>query len=114
MALDPNRWTHKTQEAVTRAVESAQAASNPEVTPDHLVLSLLGQEDSIVLPILQRVGRAPLAARNAADAALAALPKAYGGTPQMGRELQAVLQAADAVRSDLHDEYLSTEHLLLA
>ncbi len=114
MALDPNRWTHKTQEAVTRAVESAQAASNPEVTPDHLVLALLGQEDSIVLPILQRVGRAPLAVRNAAEEALAALPKAYGGTPQMGRVLQATLQAADSVRVELHDEYLSTEHLLLA
>ncbi len=56
MALDPNRWTHKTQEAVTRAVESAKAASHPEVTPDHLLLALVGQEGSIVLPILQRLG----------------------------------------------------------
>ena len=40
MALDPNRWTLKTQEGVTAAVESAKARSNPEVTPDHLLAAL--------------------------------------------------------------------------
>jgi ATP-dependent Clp protease ATP-binding subunit ClpB len=114
MALDPNRWTHKTQEALTRAVELAQSASHPEVTPDHLVLALLGQEGSIVLPILQRVGRAPLAVRNAAEESVAKLPSAYGGESRVGRELQRTLDSADRERGDLHDEYLSTEHLLLA
>ncbi|HJR24633.1 MAG TPA: ATP-dependent chaperone ClpB [Acidimicrobiales bacterium] len=114
MALDPNRWTHKTQEAVTRAVESAKAASNPEVTPDHLLLALVGQEGSIVLPILQRLGVAVLSVRNAAEEAVGKLPKAYGSEARFGRELQAALDAADAARVDLHDEYLSTEHLLLA
>jgi ATP-dependent Clp protease ATP-binding subunit ClpB len=114
MPLDPNRWTHKTQEAVTRAVESAQSASNPEVTPDHLLLALLGQEDSIVLPILQRVGRPPLGVRTAAEEAVGKLPKAYGGEARLGRELQSLVEQADAARVDLHDEYLSTEHLLLA
>jgi ATP-dependent Clp protease ATP-binding subunit ClpB len=114
MALDPNRWTHKTQEAVSRAVELAKAESNPEVTPDHLLAALLGQEEGIVLPILQRVGLAPLAVRNAADAAIAKLPKAYGSEARMARDLQQVMDAADQERADLHDEYLSTEHLLLA
>ena len=114
MALDPNRWTHKTQEAITRAVESAQGASNPEVTPDHLLLALVGQEEGIVLPILQRVGTTPLAVRTAAEDAVGKLPKAYGGESRFSRDLQAVLDAADTSRSDLHDEYLSTEHLLLA
>jgi ATP-dependent Clp protease ATP-binding subunit ClpB len=115
MALDPNRWTHKTQEALTRAVEAARAASNPEVTPDHLLLALVGQEDSIVLPVLQRVDVPPARVRNAAEDAVAKLPKAYGGAEaRMSRELQEVLDAADAVRVELHDEYLSTEHLLLA
>jgi ATP-dependent Clp protease ATP-binding subunit ClpB len=114
MALDPNRWTQKTQEAVSRAVELAKGASNPEVTPDHLLAALVGQEGSIVLPILQRVGRPALAVRNAADEALAKLPKAYGSDARMSRELNATLEAADALRADLHDEYLSTEHLLLA
>ena len=60
MALDPNRWTLKTQEAVNTAIAAARSASNPEVTPDHLLLALLGQEEGIVLPILQKVGMSPL------------------------------------------------------
>ena len=114
MAIDPNRWTHKTQEALNRAVELAKAASNPEVTPDHLLVALLGQEEGIVLPILQRVGRTPLSARNAAEEAIGKLPKAYGSEARLSRELQQVLEAADGERAELHDEYLSTEHLLLA
>ena len=60
MALDPNRWTLKTQEAFNHALEQARTNSNPEVTPDHLLLALLGQEEGVVLPILQKVGKAPL------------------------------------------------------
>jgi ATP-dependent Clp protease ATP-binding subunit ClpB len=114
MAMDPNRWTLKTQEAFTAAVESARAASNPEVTPDHLLVALLGQEEGIVLPILEKVGKSPLSLRNAAADALAKLPRAYGGEARLGRALQAVMDRADAARIELTDEYLSTEHLLLA
>jgi len=114
MALDPNRWTQKTQEAISRAVEVAKAESNPEVTPDHLLAALLRQEEGIVLPILQRVGLTPLAVRNAADEAIGKLPKSYGSESRMSRDLQQVMEAADAERAELHDEYLSTEHLLLA
>ena len=60
MALDPNRWTIKTQEAFTQATEAARANSNPEVTPDHLLAALLRQEEGVVLPILNRVGTQPL------------------------------------------------------
>jgi ATP-dependent Clp protease ATP-binding subunit ClpB len=114
MALDPNRWTQKTQEAINRALETAKAESNPEVTPEHLLLALLGQEEGIVLPILQRVGKTPLELRNATAEVIAKLPKAYGSEARLSRDLQAVIEAADAARGDLHDEYLSTEHLLLA
>ncbi|MFL6206800.1 MAG: ATP-dependent Clp protease ATP-binding subunit, partial [Acidimicrobiales bacterium] len=112
--MDPNRWTQKTQEAISRAVEAAQAQSNPEVTPDHLLAALLRQDEGIVLPIVQRLGLTPLSVRNAADEAVAKLPKAYGGEARMGRDLQQVLDAADRERAELTDEYLSTEHLLLA
>src|SRR5918996_1570094 len=86
MALDPNRWTLKVQEAFSAAVDAAKQASNPEVTPDHLLAALLGQGEGIVLPMLQRVGKEPLPLRNQVNEALAKLT----------------------------DEYLSTEHLLLA
>ncbi len=114
MPLDPNRWTLKTQEAFNTAVSLARTNSNPEVTPDHLLLALLGQEEGVVLPILQKLGTAPMALRNQADEAVSRLPKAYGGESRMGRELTELLDRADAARVELHDEYLSTEHLLLA
>jgi ATP-dependent Clp protease ATP-binding subunit ClpB len=113
MALDPNRWTLKTQEAFNAAVSQARANDNPEVTPDHLLIALLGQEDGVVLPILQKVGKAPPAVRNQAEEAVSRLPKAYGGESQLGRELQELMEAADSFRAELHDEYLSTEHLLV-
>src|SRR5919109_253028 len=115
MAFDPNRWTLRTQEAIQTAVAEARAANHPEVTPDHLLAALLGQEEGVVLGVLQKVGVAPLSVRNQVAEALAKQPKAYGGAdPQIGRELRQALEAADAVRTELRDEYLSTEHLLLA
>ncbi len=114
MALDPNRWTLKTQEAFTAAVEAAKANANPEVTPDHLLAALLRQEEGVVLPILNRLGRQPLAVRNQADEAVARLPKAFGSEARLARDLQAVFDEADRARADMGDEYLSTEHLLLA
>ena len=114
MALDPNRWTLKVQEAVSSAVDAAKQASNPEVTPDHLLAALLGQDEGIVLPMLQRLGKEPMALRNQVNEALAKLPRAYGGEARLSRQLQHVMDAADQARAELHDEYLSTEHLLLA
>ncbi len=114
MALDPNRWTLKTQEAVNSALSAARAASNPEVTPDHLLLSLLNQQEGVVLPILQKVGVSPLTLRNKAEDAVRALPSAIGGESRIGRDFTALLDEADEERRGLHDEYISTEHLLLA
>src|SRR6266542_456011 len=115
MALDPNRWTLKTQEAFQAAVELARARNHPEVTPAHLLHALLGQEGGVVLAVLQRVGVAPMVLRNRLEDELAKVPRAYGGgEPQLSRETRDALEAADRERTELHDEYLSTEHLLLA
>ncbi|MBW3580593.1 MAG: ATP-dependent chaperone ClpB, partial [Actinobacteria bacterium] len=114
-AFDPNRWTIKTQEAFQAATEAARARNNPEVTPEHVLAALVAQEDGVVLPIVERLGMAPLELRNRLEAQLGRLPKAYGGAdPQIGRALRDAMEAADAARSDLGDDYLSTEHLLLA
>ncbi|NCY16610.1 MAG: AAA family ATPase, partial [Actinobacteria bacterium] len=114
MTLDPNRWTLKTQDAVNVAIAEARTRSNPEVTPDHLLGALLGQEEGIVLPLLQKVGIAPSQLRARTQEAIAALPKAYGGESRVGREFTQLFDRADESRRELHDEYLSTEHLLLA
>ncbi len=115
MALDPKKWTTKTQQAVAAALESAGEHANAELTPDHLLAALLRQEDSIVFPILQKLGLAPLMVRNRADEAVARLPRAYGTSePHMSRETTAAFEAAEAARKELRDDYLSAEHLLLA
>src|SRR5918999_1654245 len=115
MAFDPNRWTLRTQEAIQAAVEMARTQAHPEVTPDHLVAALVGQQEGVVLPILGKVGVPPLSLRNKAGETLARPPKRPGGQgPQLSRDFRAVMESADAAREELHDEYLSTEHLLLA
>ncbi|HEV2766306.1 MAG TPA: AAA family ATPase [Acidimicrobiales bacterium] len=113
--FDPNRWTIKTQEAFQAAAAQARDHDHPEVTPEHLLAALLSQPEGVVLPVLERAGLAPLSVRNRVADALAKLPKAYGGAePQLSRALRQALEAADAARAELGDEYLSTEHLLLA
>jgi ATP-dependent Clp protease ATP-binding subunit ClpB len=114
VALDPNTWTLKTREAFNAAVEVAKSRSNPEVTPAHLLSALLGQEETVVLPVLQRVGVDPNALRPAVDQKLAKLPRSYGSEAQMGRELRDLLERADGERAALSDEFLSTEHIVLA
>ena len=114
MALDPNTWTLKTTEAVNAALGSATSRDNPEVTPDHLLGALLRQEDGLVLPILAKVGLAPLTLRDAVDEALDSLPASYGSDTRPGKAFVKLIESADRERKELTDEYLSTEHLLLA
>ena len=115
MAIDPKKWTIKTQEAVGAAIDQARALSNPELTPDHLLAAMARQDDTLTPAVLQKLGLAPLMVRNKADEAVAKLPKAYGGDdPRMNRELTALFDTAERHRKDLKDDYLSVEHLLLA
>ncbi len=112
--LDPNRWTLKTREAFNDATAMAQSKSHPEVTPDHLLLALIGQADGVVLPVLQRTGVALPELRAQLEAVLGQLPSAYGTEVRTSRDLVKTMETADAARTELGDEYLSTEHLLLA
>ena len=114
MAVDPNQWTQKTREAFTEGRALAEAKSNPELTPEHLLYALVGQADGIVLPILQQMGREPLAVRNELDDKISKFPSAYGGEIRQSRDLLKAFEDGDQVRKDLDDDYLSTEHLLLA
>ncbi|MDQ2727945.1 MAG: AAA family ATPase [Actinomycetota bacterium] len=96
-------------------MDSARDRNNPEVTPDHLIAALLGQDGTVTLPVLQRVGVAPLTLRNRTEEALARRPHSYGGSdPQLDRDLRDVMARADSEREAMADDYLSVEHLLLA
>ncbi|MGA1541690.1 MAG: AAA family ATPase, partial [Ilumatobacteraceae bacterium] len=113
--MNPNKWTHKTQEAVAAAVDQAKSLSNPELTPDHVMAAVLRLDGTIVPAVLAKLGIAPLMIRNKADEAVTKLPKAYGGDePRMNRELNNVFENAEKYRKDFKDEFLSVEHLLLA
>jgi ATP-dependent Clp protease ATP-binding subunit ClpB len=115
VSFDPKRWTTKTQEAVSAAMQRATLAGHPELVPDHLLAELAAQGDGIVPALLAKLGLAPGEVAARAEAALGRLPRAQGGSePRMGRDLAAAFAAADAARGDLRDDYLSVEHLLLA
>jgi ATP-dependent Clp protease ATP-binding subunit ClpB len=115
MAFDPKTWTVKTQEAFAAAIDQAKAKSNPELTPDHLLVAITSQEGTVVAPVLAKRGQSPGMVRDRALAAVDKLPQAYGGDePRMSRELTTVTDRATQHRKDLKDDYLSVEHLLLA
>ncbi len=102
-------------EAFNAAVDNARSSSHPEVTPDHLLLAMLGQEGTVVFPVLQKAGVAPAQLRGRVLEALAKLPKAYGGAdPTLSRAARDTLDQADRDRVEFGDEYLSIEHVLLA
>lgn len=115
MAIDPKKWTTKTNEAIGAAGDLARQYGNPEVTPDHVMVALTSQEGTIITSLLQKLGIASGMLRSKAEEAVHSLPRAQGGAEaRMNRELGNVFENADSARKDLHDDYLSVEHLLLA
>ena len=115
MSLDPKKWTTKTQEAVSAAMQRATVAGNPELAPEHLLAALAAQTDTIAPALLAKLGQASGAVVQQAESAIARMPRTQGGAePRMHRELAIVFDRADAARGELRDDYLSVEHLLLA
>ncbi len=115
MALDPKKWTTKTQEAVAEAGDLARSLANPHLTADHLLFAIASQEGTVAAALLSKLGQAPGMVANRANEAISKLPQAQGGDePRMDRELSNVFDNADSYRKDLRDDYLSVEHLLLA
>src|SRR2546429_560299 len=114
MTFRPDRLTEKTQEAIQQAQTLAQEAQHQEITPEHLLLALLQQPDGTVPPIVQQVGVDPARVASDVKAQLDRLPKVYGAETYLGSRLRRLLDAASTEMERLKDEYLSTEHLLLA
>jgi len=80
MPLDPNRWTQKTQEALTEAQRLAEENHHAEVSPAHLLLAALSQDRGVTTPILEQLDVAPASLRARLLEALERLPKNYGGS----------------------------------
>ena len=114
--MQADRFTQKSQEAVAAAQQLASQRRNPETAPPHLLLALLEQQDGLVVPILQKVGADPATVTAQATEAVAALPTLSdsGGEPRMSSTLAEALRRAETEMAKQGDEYISTDHLLLA
>src|SRR5882672_1035612 len=111
-----NKLTVKAQEAVSEAQNLARGAGNPEFTPEHLLIALLRQEGGIVVPILTKLGLQPGQIETEVAAEVAKYSRVGGASaePIIGSTLRKVFDAAFAVATQFNDEYVSTEHFLLA
>ncbi len=114
--MQQDRFTIKSQEALQAAQRLADERRNPQTTPEHLLAVLLEQEGGVVPAVLRKLGVAPGAVRQQLGPALDALPKlSTSGEPAGGSsELVQVLRTAEEEMRSLQDEYVSTEHLMLA
>jgi ATP-dependent Clp protease ATP-binding subunit ClpB len=116
--MQPDRFTIKSQEALQAAQRLADERRNPQTMPEHLLAVLLEQEGGIVVPVLRKLGVDPTAVRQTNGEVLDALPKLQGSSspePAGGSsELVQILRDAEKEMRELKDEYVSTEHLLLA
>jgi ATP-dependent Clp protease ATP-binding subunit ClpB len=113
--MDINRFTQRSQQAVLGARTAADTANHQYAEPLHLLSALLGEADGLVLPLLNEAGANPAQLRQDLAAAVAALPKVFGDTEvAFSSALAAVLERADEEREAMGDDYVSTEHLLLA
>jgi len=114
--MDLNRFTEKAQEALLQAQSLASEHNHGQIEGEHLLLALLRQSDGVVPLIVQGLGlQAPLLAQQV-EGELARKPQVYGGATQIGlsRDLDRTLRQAEKLAKEMHDDFVSTEHLLLA
>jgi ATP-dependent Clp protease ATP-binding subunit ClpB len=115
MAIKWERLTVKSQEAVQSASGHAADNGNPEVMPLHLMAALLEDREGVVIPVLEKVGVPVEQLLSGVNSAIAKLPKVQGGgQPGLSAGLQKVLEQGFKEAESFKDDYVSTEHLLLA
>ena len=112
--MNLNKFTEKAQEAVLASPSLASELHHAQVEPEHLLVTLVEQQNGVVPSVLRRLSTDPAAVAGALRAHLAKQPKAHGGSePQLSPRLRVALDAAQAEAKAMQDEYVSTEHLLL-
>ncbi len=108
-----DKYTIKAQEAVSRAQELARARDHSEISPLHLLASLLAEDEGVVRPLLQKMGANVARITEMLDGELERLPRATGTQTGLSRAIQDVFAQAQKEADRLKDEYVSTEHLML-
>jgi ATP-dependent Clp protease ATP-binding subunit ClpB len=112
MRLD--KLTFKAQEALQSAERKAESLGSAELAPEHLLDALIGQEDGLVAPLLQKLGVSADAIRKELEGHFSTLPRVQGAQPALSPKMEALMREAAAEADQFKDEYVSTEHLLLA
>lgn len=113
--MNLTRYTEKAQKGVLAAQQLAERSHHPQVEPEHLLLTLVEQPDGVVPSVLRRVGIEPARILEEGRALLGQQPEAHGGAEAgPSPRLRAVASLAESEAERLKDEYVSTEHLLLA
>jgi ATP-dependent Clp protease ATP-binding subunit ClpB len=112
MRLD--KFTLRGQEAIQSAIELAERNQNQQVEPEHLLTAMLEQPESIVRPILGKLGANVTVILNDTQAAVARFPRVQGGQQYFSPRLSQIFTAAQSQADKMQDEFVSTEHLLLS
>ena len=113
--MNLNKYTEKAQEAVVTAHQLADREGHPEITPEHVLLTLFEQRDGIVPSIARKLNADPAALAGALRTELGRAPRAHGGAQAgLSPRLRAIADFAEQEAERLKDEYVSTEHLLIA
>lgn len=117
MALDPNKLTAKAREALQGAQLQARERRHEQVTAEHMLYALLEQDDGLTAALVEMLDVVPEAALEKVESAMAWLPQVSTMTTKevgMATDTYRLLDAADRERQKLGDDYMSTEHILLA
>ena len=112
MRLD--KFTLRGQEAIQSAIELAERNQNQQVEPEHVLCAMLDQPEGIVRPLLGKLGANIQVIKNDCEAAVARFPRVQGGQQYFSSRLSQIFTAAQKQAEAMQDEYVSTEHLLLA
>ncbi len=112
--MNLDKFTLRGQEAIQAAIEVARRDQNQQVEPEHLLLSMLEQKEATARPILGKLGANVQVVLNDVQAAIARFPKVQGGQQYFSPRLSQIFTAAEKQAQEMQDDYISTEHLLLA
>lgn len=112
--MNLDKFTLKAQEALQAAQQLAERSGHPELQTEHLLAALLAQDGGLVVPVLQKIGVDPSRLKIEIMASLDKLPKQKGGDVHMSAAFRGALNAAEDEAKKLRDEFVSTEHMLLA
>src|SRR5207237_8641701 len=112
MRLD--KFTLRGQEAIQAGIELAERNQNQQVEPEHILCAMLEQPEGIVRPLLGKLGANVQVVKNGCEAVVARFPRVHGGQQYFSPRLSQIFTAAQKQAEAMKDEYVSTEHLLLA